>query len=178
MTVRRIAILGAESTGKSTLTATLAARWDTAWVPEFLREFVEANARVPREDDQIVIARTQQAHEDALAQHARGLLFCDTTPLMTAVYSAIYWGRVPPALDALALAHDYALTLVTAPDGPWVPDGLQRESAAVRLQVHQALIERLDGQRIAYAVLTGGLDERLAQAAPLIEACRPSSPIC
>ena len=172
--VARIAILGAESTGKSTLTAALAARWDTAWVPEYLREFVETNARVPFEDDQLPIARTQLARETAQAAHARNLLFCDTTPLMTAVYSAIYWGRVPPALDALALAHDYALTLVAAPDGPWVPDGLQRESAAVRLRVHQALLDRLRDQAIEYTVLTGVLDERLAQAAPLIAALTPT----
>jgi NadR type nicotinamide-nucleotide adenylyltransferase len=166
----RIAILGAESTGKSTLTAALAARWDTAWVPEYLREFVETHARVPFEDDQLRIARTQLARETALAARARGLLFCDTTPLMTAVYSDIYWGRVPPALDALALAHDYALTLVAAPDGPWVPDGLQRESAAVRLRVHEALLERLRRQHIAITLLTGATGERLAQAAPLIAA--------
>ncbi len=168
MTVRRVAILGAESTGKSTLTAALAAHWHTAWVPEYLREFVEIHARVPFEDDQLGIARTQLAHEQALLGSARRVLFCDTTPLMTAVYSAIYWGRVPAALDALAYAHDYALTLVVAPDGPWIPDGLQRESAAVRLQVHQALIERLQRQRIDYTLLSGPLEQRLAQAAPLL----------
>lgn len=175
MTVRRVAILGAESTGKSTLTAALAAHWHTAWVPEYLREFVEIHARVPFEDDQLGIARTQLANEQAMLANeqamlgsACGLLFCDTTPLMTAVYSAIYWGRVPPALDELARAHDYALTLVAAPDGPWIPDGLQRESAAVRLQVHQALIERLQRQRIDYTLLNGPLEQRLAQAAPLL----------
>lgn len=165
VTVARIAIVGAESTGKSTLTAALAARWDTAWVPEFLREFVEINARVPFEDDQLGIARTQLAHEDALAASARGLLFCDTTPLMTAVYSEIYWGRVPPALEALARAHAYALTFVAAPDGPWVPDGLQRESAEVRLRVHEALLARLRRQAVPYTLLTGAFEARLAQAA-------------
>lgn len=168
MTVRRVAILGAESTGKSTLTAALAAHWHTAWVPEYLREFVEINARVPFEDDQLGIARTQLAREQAMLASARGMLFCDTTPLMTAVYSAIYWGRVPPALDELARAHDYALTLVAAPDGPWIPDGLQRESAAVRLRVHEALLERLQRQRIDYTLLSGPLEQRLAQAAPLL----------
>ena len=170
MRTRRIAVLGAESTGKSTLTAALAAHWDTAWVPEYLREFVETAARVPFEHDQIGIARTQLAHEAALATSARGLLFCDTTPLMTAVYSEIYWGRVPAALEALAHGHDYALTLVAAPDGPWIADGWQRESAAVRLQVHAALLARLHRQHIAYTLLTGSLAQRLAQSAPLLAA--------
>ncbi|MFS2019786.1 AAA family ATPase, partial [Massilia sp. CT11-108] len=48
-TVARVALLGAESTGKSTLAQALAARYGTLWVPEYLREFVEVNARVPRE---------------------------------------------------------------------------------------------------------------------------------
>lgn len=165
MSVQRIAILGAESTGKSTLTAALAASRQTCWVPEYLREFVETLQRVPREEDQIDIARTQLARENALAGSARGLLFCDTTPLMTAVYSDIYWGRVPAALDLLAGQHDYALTLVAAPDGPWIADGLQRESAAVRLRVHEALVARLARQRIAFTLLTGTLQQRLAQAA-------------
>jgi nicotinamide riboside kinase len=63
--LKRIAILGAESTGKSTLAPALAARYGTLWVPEYLREFVETQQRVPFEDDQIDIARTQRAREDA-----------------------------------------------------------------------------------------------------------------
>lgn len=168
MSVQRIAILGAESTGKSTLTAALAAAYDTVWVAEYLRQFVEAQQRVPFEDDQLAIARTQLSHEEALAAGARGLLFCDTTPLMTAVYSDIYWSRVPPELDALAGEHAYALTFVAAPDGPWVPDGLQRESAEVRLRVHAALLARLRRQGVAHTLLEGSLEARLAQAAPLL----------
>ncbi len=161
--VRRVAILGAESTGKSTLAGALAARYGTAWVPEYLREFVETEGRVPFEDDQLRIARVQQRHEDAAAALACGFLFCDTTPFMTAVYSGVYWGRVDPRLAALDLRYDYAVTLVAAPDLPWVPDGLQRESAAVRQQVHQALVDKLERRAIAYTLLTGGLEQRIAQ---------------
>ena len=166
MSVTRIALLGAESTGKSTLAQALARRYGTLWVPEYLREFVEVNARVPREDDQLGIARTQRVREEALALDARttGLLFCDTTPLMTAVYSRIYWGRVPADLLALEAAHDYAWTLVAAPDLPWVPDGLQRESEEVRQRVHAQLLAVLEARRIPFTLLAGDLDARLRQA--------------
>jgi NadR type nicotinamide-nucleotide adenylyltransferase len=169
LSVARVAILGAESTGKSTLTAALAAHYGALWVPEYLREFVETEGRVPREDDQPGIARTQLAREDALAAKAqeegRRLLFCDTTPLMTAVYSRIYWGRVQaPELLALEAAHDYALTFVAAPDLPWVADGLQRDSDAVRQRVHACLLEVLAGRGIAWTLLTGDLAQRLRQA--------------
>jgi NadR type nicotinamide-nucleotide adenylyltransferase len=166
--LRRIAILGAESTGKSTLAEALAARHGTVWVPEYLREFVDAEGRVPREDDQVAIARMQLAREDAMAARAQRWLFCDTTPLMTAVYSRIYWGRVPPALLALEAAHDYALTVVAAPDLPWVPDGLQRESEAVRMRVHAQLLAVLAARGVPFVMVAGALDARVGQVEALL----------
>jgi NadR type nicotinamide-nucleotide adenylyltransferase len=169
----RIAILGAESSGKSTLAAALAIRYDTIWVPEYLREFVERQGRVPFEHDQFGIAQLQLQHEDAAARLARAFLFCDTTPFMTAIYSKVYWGRVDPQLAALDATHDYALTLVTAPDGPWIPDGLQRDSAAVRLAVHQAVIDKLEQRAIAYTLVSGSLEQRMAQAALALDRLLP-----
>lgn len=166
----RIAILGAESTGKSTLAPALAARYGTLWVPEYLREFVETEQRVPREEDQPAIARAQRGREDALAasKDARRFLFCDTTPLMTAVYSRIYWGRVPVELLEMEAAHDYAATLVAGLDLPWVPDGLQRESEAVRKQVHDCLLAVLRERGIPFTLLEGDLAQRLRQVEDLL----------
>ena len=166
--VARIAILGAESSGKSTLSEALARRYDTVWVPEYLREFVDVHARVPREEDQFGIARTQLAREDAAARVARRYLFCDTTALMTALYSQVYWDRVDAQLAQLAARHAYAVTLVTAPDGPWEPDGLQRESEAVRQMVHRMLRETLARRGIAYTILAGDLPQRMAQVEQLL----------
>ncbi|MFC0135340.1 nicotinamide-nucleotide adenylyltransferase [Massilia eurypsychrophila] len=169
MAVRRVAILGAESSGKSTLAAALAVHYRTVWVPEYLREFVEKHARVPYESDQFRIAQVQMEREHAAAALADGWLFCDTTPFMTAIYSGVYWGRVDPLLCALDRLHNYAVTLVTAPDGPWVPDGLQRESAAVRQSVHEAVIDKLERRSIAYTLVTGSLEQRLPQAVRALE---------
>lgn len=166
--IARIAILGAESTGKSTLAEALAAHYGTVWVPEYLREFVDVHARVPHEDDQVGIARTQREREAALLPRARRFLFCDTAPLMTAVYSRIYWGRVPDALLALEAEHDYALTLVADIDLPWVPDGLQRESEEVRRRVHAQLLAVLEARAIPYTLLRGDLAQRMRQAAALL----------
>jgi NadR type nicotinamide-nucleotide adenylyltransferase len=166
----RVAILGAESTGKSTLAPALAARYGTLWVPEYLREFVETRQRVPFEHDQVEIARTQREREDAMSAlpAARRYLFCDTTPLMTAVYSRIYWGRVPPDLLAMEAAHDYAYTLVAGLDLPWVPDGLQRESEEVREQVHASLLAVLRERGIPFTLLEGDLPQRLRQVEELL----------
>ncbi|ATQ76221.1 nicotinamide-nucleotide adenylyltransferase [Massilia violaceinigra] len=170
--VLRVAILGAESSGKSTLAAALAAHFGTVWVPEYLREFVDTTGRVPQESDQFSIAQTQMAREDAAARQASRFLFCDTTPLMTAIYSRWYWNRVDAQLSVLEQRHAYAITLVTAPDGPWEADGLQRESEAVRQTIHEQVVQMLDERGIRYSLVTGSLEERMVQAVRLLTAYR------
>lgn len=168
MSVQRIAILGAESSGKSTLAAALAAHYQTLWVPEYLREFVDTTGRVPMESDQAGIARMQMQREDEAAAQAVRFLFCDTTPLMTAIYSRWYWNRVDAQLALMERRHAYAVTLVTAPDAPWEADGLQRESDAVRQTIHQQVLQILDERRIGYTLLQGSLEERMEQAQGLL----------
>lgn len=172
----RVAILGAESSGKSTLAAALAERYGSVWVPEYLREFVESQGRVPVAEDQYGIALTQVEREAAAAAHAKRFLFCDTTPLMTVVYSRHYFGGADAQLAALAAATQYDLTLVTAPDSPWVADGLQRESEAVRQLIYRLLLDELDTRGIAYHVLHDSLEARLAQAAPLLQQALAAAP--
>ena len=167
--VSRVAILGAESSGKSTLAAALAMHYGTLWVPEYLREFVEVHGRVPKENDQYDIARIQMEREDAAAANAARFLFCDTTPLMTGLYSRWYWGRVDAQLALLERRHDYAFTIVTAPDSPWEADGLQRESEQVRQTVHEQVLQMLAERDIPYLLVTGSLPQRMLQAARLFE---------
>ena len=166
----RVAILGAESSGKSTLAAALAERLGTVWVPEYLREFVETKGRVPLAQDQFLIASTQVARERVAEGAARGVLVCDTTPLMTVLYSRHYFGGEDAPLAALAASTHYDLTLVTAPDTPWVADGLQRESEAVRQLIYRQLLDELAARRIPHHILHGQLGQRIVQTMPLLDA--------
>lgn len=159
----RVVILGAESSGKSILAEALAAHYQTVWVPEYLREFVEKQQRVPRAEEQILIATTQLQREKAAEQRAKTWLFCDTSPLMTAIYSRHYFRQADAALEQLERSHTYDFTLVTAPDFPWSADGLQRESAAVRQHIHEELLGILDQREIPFMLLEGSLPERLEQ---------------
>ena len=174
MGVRRVAILGAESTGKSTLAEALATHYGTAWVPEYLREFVETHGRTPRADEQFHIATTQVAREDAaLARLQQGLLFCDTTPLMTAIYSFHYFTAPDAKLAALAASRRYDCTLVAAPSNPWIGDGLMRDGDAVRQAVHQLLIAALQDAGTPYLLVEGDVAQRVQQASGyLSQACR------
>jgi len=160
---QRIAILGAESSGKSALAEALAQRYQTVWVPEYLREFVETQQRVPRESEQVMIARTQLEREDAMALKANGWLFCDTTPLMTAIYSEYYFSSADADLLLLANQHHYDFTVVTAPDLPWIADGLQRESPAVRQAIHERVLVELEEREIPHLLIEGSLAQRVEQ---------------
>lgn len=160
----KVAILGTASSGKSTLAAALAGRYQTIWIPEYLREFVDTEGRVPQAEDQFPIAATQRARENAALPHADRYLFCDTTPLMTALYSRHYFGGIDGQLALLADSHvqDYHMTLVTAPDIPWVADGLQRESEAVSVIIHRMLLDELAAREVPYVLVSGDPDQRLS----------------
>ena len=160
--IKRIAILGAESSGKSSLAEQLAVSYQTEWVPEYLREFVETQARVPVEVDQLHIATTQVEREDAAAMRAHRFLFCDTTPLMTAIYSRFYFVQADAALKELTAKRVYDFTVVTAPDLPWTPDGLQRESEAMRQIVHEELLRELHARAIPYLLVDGDMQHRMS----------------
>jgi NadR type nicotinamide-nucleotide adenylyltransferase len=159
----RIAILGGESTGKSTLAAALAERYATLWVPEYLREFVDTHGRTPRADEQYDIARTQVERETALLPAAARFLFCDTTPRMTAMYSLYYFGAIDAALEVLMQTHTYEFTIVTAPTNPWSGDGLMRDGDAVRQAVHGLVVEHLQAAGIPFLLVDGDVPQRAQQ---------------
>ncbi|SHG64533.1 AAA family ATPase [Massilia sp. CF038] len=165
--VRRICLLGGESTGKTTLAAALAAQLHTTWVPEFGRELWVAQAGELAFDDLLRVARTQIAREDEMAQHAREWLVCDTSPLTTRCYSMAMFARVDPVLLALS-ARPYAYTFVCAPDFDFVQDGT-RQDPAFRLRQHAWHLDTLRAAGLAYIVLSGSVAERLAQIGAVLQ---------
>jgi nicotinamide riboside kinase len=167
--VLRIGIVGAESTGKTALAAALAARLaqDTgrrvAWVPEWLRQWCEAHGRTPRAEEQADVMHTQHRRIDAAAA-LNDIVVCDTTALMTAVYSRQVFSDRSLDAAALALHRGIDMTLLTALDLPWVPDGLQRDGPHVRRPVDAALRELLLAGKVPFAEVQGQGAERLANA--------------
>lgn len=139
-----------------------------AVVPEYLRTFVERKGDVPVEPEQRHIARMQRAAElcahRAVARQGGGLVLCDTTPLMTAIYSRFIFRTCDAETARLATLHDYSLTLLTLPDIPWVADGLFRDGPDVRTAVHRRLLATCRAQGIDYVRIGGSSAERLAQA--------------
>lgn len=174
-----IAILGAESTGKTWLAAAACERLARssglrcAWVPEVLREWCDQRGRTPHQHEQVGIAQEQARRIDAAA-HSVDLVLCDTTPLMTSVYSETVFGDRSLHPMALAWQRRCTLTLLTGLDLPWVADGLQRDGPHVREPVDALLRTLLEGQALPWVRISGQQDRRLDAAlqalAPLLAA--------
>lgn len=167
--VRRIAIVGAESTGKTTLAASLAAHFSTAWVPEYARDYLAARGGICRRDDLPVIARGQAESEERLAGRAQRYLFCDTDLVTTGLWSERYFGEVDPEVERLAAAGTYALTLLCENDVPWEADGL-RDSPGHRAWFRKRFASELASRGRPFRVLSGSKEERLGTAAAAVAA--------
>jgi NadR type nicotinamide-nucleotide adenylyltransferase len=162
---QRVAILGPESTGKTTLAATLAARYRSTWVPEFGREYCETRPAMSLTlDDFERIGRGQLQYEDEGVRHADRLLFCDTDLLTTCTWSDIVVGSRPDWLDRAAAQQSYAVTLVLSPEGvPWVDDGV-RVLERRRTEHMERIVRELDRIGRSYVILSGSFEDRLAAA--------------
>ncbi len=165
---RRVAILGAESTGKTMLAAALAESFGTVWVPEFGRAYCqERDPRLLDDEDFAAIAWGQAVTEDDHASRSTGVLFCDTELHTTCSWSELILGRCAPWLRAAAAARRYDLVLLLGADAPWVNDGTR--VLELRRAEHTRLLEaELRAAGRAWTPLTGSFAERWAKALTLM----------
>lgn len=168
----KIAVLGAECTGKSSLVAKLQAHWQARGaqvvvVHEVLRIWCDAHGRTPLAHEQQAIAQAQAG----LAENAANAdyLVADTSPLMTAIYSDVLFQD--PSLYPFALSHQriYQHTLVAALDLPWQADGIQRDGPAMRERIDARLREVLQREGVGFSMVYGHGPQRLAGALALLE---------
>jgi NadR type nicotinamide-nucleotide adenylyltransferase len=174
---RRIAIIGAECTGKTTLARALASHLPALWVPEHLRDFCAAHGRTPRADEQRDLVRRQvELEREALVRAAReavGWVVCDSTPLATALYSAQLFGDETLLEAAIAHQRGYAVTLLAEPDLPWRADGIQRDGPEARSGFHERLLSLLASHRVPHRRISGDEKTRLATARSAVLSTRP-----
>ena len=160
-----IALVGAESTGKTTLADALvaslaAAHRDAVVVSELLREFCDRAGRTPRADEQLAIAEEQTRRIECAADRHQ-VVIADTTALMTAVYSDWVFGDGSLYSAAEAAHARSSLTLLMGLDLPWQADGHQRDGPQVRGPVDTRIRAALVRAGVAHSVLYGTGDARL-----------------
>jgi len=164
LTPRKIAIVGAECVGKTSLCVALAERTPATWIAEVVREFCVARGRTPRQDEQHGILEAQVAREaDAVRRAAtagHAWVLCDSAPILTALYSRHYFDDDSLVAPARIHHRSYAATLLLMPDLPWVADGILRDGPTVRRAVHDALSGLLDDSGIEVHPIAGSGEAR------------------
>ena len=126
----KVVLFGPESTGKSTLAQKLAQHYNTQWVPEFARTYLQKKWDEEQKpcaiEDLVPIAYGQMESENRLAAQANNILFCDTDLLVTQTYSEVYFdGYCPPLIREYVQKNKYDLYLLMNIDTPWVADDLR-----------------------------------------------------
>jgi HTH-type transcriptional regulator, transcriptional repressor of NAD biosynthesis genes len=177
--VKRVCVIGAASTGTTTLARALAQSLQTVWVPEYGRTYSEGKlqcAEYSRWDTEefLHVAATQCAMEDELAKRANKVLICDTNAFATCFWHERYMNFWSEDVEAIGRGRKYDLYLLTDIDIPLTPDGM-RDGDSIRNWMHRRLIEELEKRRLPYVLLSGPQEVRLQSSLhhvrELIAAC-------
>ncbi len=169
----KVVLFGPESTGKTTLSRQLARYYNSIWVPEYAREYLQNKWNNERKtcelEDLLPIAEGQMRLENELAQKTDTVLICDTDLLETKVYSEAYYiGECHPTLEKYALKNTYDLYFLTYIDTPWEADDL-RDKPTERAEMFKAFQDELIKQKRPYVLLKGNKKERLKTAVSYID---------
>ncbi|WP_020534716.1 AAA family ATPase [Lewinella cohaerens] len=164
----KILITGPESSGKTQLAQTLARRFQSPWVPEFARTYLNALEQDYEEEDLLKILngqlRLQHQH------HQSPLLFCDTGPEVIYVWSKVKFGRVDPFIEASLRKYQYPLTFLCTPDLAWEPDPLreapQQADRTQHFEEYQRILQQLG---TPYLTVKGQGEARAAAAITAVQ---------
>jgi HTH-type transcriptional repressor of NAD biosynthesis genes len=181
--VKRVCLLGAESTGKTTLARALAEHYGTVWNPEYGHAYSWFRERDANDwsswttAEFIQIARLQNCYEDFLAEQANGVLFCDTNAWTTGLFHEIYLGERSAAVDALA-GRAYDLYILCDPATPFAQDELgMRTDGPHRVQMHEAYLAHVRETETPFVVVSGSHTERTRQATVAVDALLRAGPL-
>ncbi|MCF8321520.1 MAG: DUF4301 family protein [Flavobacterium sp.] len=171
-TLIRIALFGPESTGKTTLAKQLAEHFETSWVAEYARDYLQEKwdktSQICTIDDMLPIAIGQIKLENESLSIANKYLFCDTNLLVTKVFSEVNYGFCDSLLDKAAREHEYDLFLLTDIDVPWEKDDL-RSTAENRESVFSVFKQILIENNKPFISISGGNNFRLNKAISIID---------
>jgi HTH-type transcriptional repressor of NAD biosynthesis genes len=176
--VRRVVLIGAESTGKTTLAQQLAERFNTSWVPEFGREHWERKLAGRTlldpppswtHEEFVEIAAEQQARENRAARTANRVLICDTNAFATGTWHERYYRARDARVDAIGATDRVDLYLLTAPDVPFVQDGV-RDGEQIRDRMHGRFEEQLQNGPTGWRLINGPYARRFSTAELLVQA--------
>jgi HTH-type transcriptional repressor of NAD biosynthesis genes len=165
--VRRVCVIGPESTGKTRLVERLATHYGTTYVEEFARSILGREGRAWQAADTTTIAKAQQVAEESMARRATRVLFSDTNLFGVGLWSERLFGQAPPWVVDAADATD--LYLLTEPDVPYQGDPTYDEPEE-RAEFHARCVAALTAAGKEFAPIRGGYEERFARAVDAVDA--------
>ena len=174
--LKRVTLMGAESSGKTTLSNALASHYGTVVAPEFGRFHTEAFGQsATAAEDMRRIVQGHLAGRGALERRANRLLIEDTDPVLTAIWSDTLAGSRDPWFDAF---DDYPdLYLLCDADIPWVNDGTRYfADPEQRERFHRACVRELEGRSVPWLLLSGSHSDRMKRAIAAIDALLQPAP--
>lgn len=187
-TIKKIVVIGPESTGKSTLCEQLAQQFEMQWCPEFAREYLIANGKEYGFDDLLTIAKGQVALEEEYSSmvnsqwsmisqniyvnknsqraiHHPPLLFIDTDMYVMKVWNEYVFGKCHQFILDEIVSRKYDLYLLCNVDLPWVKDELREyPDEGPRKELFSIYKDLLINQQTSWVEISGGYDERLQKA--------------
>ena len=164
----RVCIVGAESTGTTTLAKALAEHYKTVWVPEYGRFYSEGKLTSQNKESWSTeefehIAMMQNNMENSLAEISNGLLICDTNAFATSVWHERYMGYRSKKVEEVAKQCAVDLYILTGDEIPFVQDGT-RDGEHIRHQMQSWFKNRLQENNTPFIVVTGSVEQRLAES--------------
>jgi NadR type nicotinamide-nucleotide adenylyltransferase len=169
--IKKIVIIGPESSGKSTLTQALAQQYHTLFAPEYARQYLEILQRHYTQDDLWHIAQGQLKLEDEQAQKLKsGLLFCDTDLYVIKVWSEEKYGSCASAILEHIATRRYDFYLLTDTDMPWQYDPLREHpQPEMRQYFFRQYLDIVQNSGVPFAIIKGNEKERLQIATSAID---------
>jgi len=152
--IKRIAITGPESTGKSILTEQLAKHFQAIWVPEYARTYLDSKNGSYTYADILKIAKTQLAQMEEVSANSKDLIFFDTELIVTKIWCEFKYGKCHPWITKHIPEQNIDLYLLMNIDLPWQPDP-QREHPDKRNILFNLYKEELEKQNFPYQIISG-----------------------
>ncbi|MFS8082666.1 MAG: AAA family ATPase [Ginsengibacter sp.] len=169
MALKKVVIIGPESTGKSTLTQQLAEHFNTAWLPEYAREYLETNGKDYAQADLLIIAKHQIAVEDQMIQQLEERneewLFIDTDLVVIKVWSEFVFGNCDTWILCQIAERKYDGYLLCDVDLPWVKDNLREyPDVETRQTLLEYYKENMVNQQAPWTFISGDYEQRILSA--------------
>ncbi|HYM92692.1 MAG TPA: AAA family ATPase [Chitinophagaceae bacterium] len=171
MGVKKIVIIGPESTGKSTLCFELAKHYNTLWCPEFAREYLLMHGKKYSYADLLIIAKEQLRSEDEYSENVSSeLLFIDTDMYVMKVWCEFVYNKCHPFILQQIAERKYDLYLLCNVDLPWVADELREyPDLEIRKKIYSMYKDIMITQSVTWKEISGKYDERLKSAIDAVE---------